>query len=108
MPRFKNRKQGIKQAMQEVIAKEQEKIKELEQKTQETPETKEEKPLENQDVNKQTVKSEEFSFVIPAEKVPVNLKETISGDEVSLNITGNVVSNDETGVVLNIKTLEVI
>lgn len=72
-----------------------------------------EKPVE-MEVEVSEVKDEKapveqsFSFSIPADKVPIQLKEMPVNSEVTIQITGNISSSDETGVLIDIKTIEVV
>ncbi|MCX7716495.1 MAG: hypothetical protein N2Z73_03670 [Endomicrobia bacterium] len=59
----------------------------------------------------QEVKSEipeSLSFVIPANKAPIQLKEMQVGDEVTVQVVGNISSSDETGITIDVKTIEVV
>lgn len=48
------------------------------------------------------------TFSIPADKVPVQVKEMSVGNEVTLQITGKISNLDETGATIDVSTIEVI
>lgn len=49
-----------------------------------------------------------FSFFIPSDKVPEGLKEQSTGSEVTVQITGNITSSDETGITIDVRTVELV
>lgn len=76
---------------------------------EETSEPVEEKTVEEKVVQGKSVEVPSIvSFSIPSEKVPVQLKEMPVGSEVTLQITGNIDTSDETGITLSVKTIEVV
>ena len=72
----------------------------------------EEQPVEQEKFGEVTDKkvgtTPSFVVTIPAEKVPVQIKEMSVGNEVTIQLTGNISSSDETGVSIDVKTIEVI
>jgi hypothetical protein len=73
---------------------------------------KEEQPIEQEKSEEVTDKKVEttpsFVITIPPEKVPIQIKEMSVGNEVTIQLTGNISSSDETGVSIDVKTIEVI
>lgn len=76
--------------------------------TQEETKPEAAQPTQRAETVKETTTVETLSFSIPNEKMPEGLKEAAVGAEVTLQITGDVTSSDETGVVVNVKTIELV
>lgn len=100
MPR-KPRRIGIKRVLEEIGT-----IEPVREPTSPTPASEEETPVEEK--SNPTPASPTFSFTVPADKVTPQLREVAVGEEITLQITGNVASSDETGVVIDVKTVEVV
>ena len=49
-----------------------------------------------------------FTLTIPTDKVPEQMKESIVGEEITVQVVGNIMSKDENGIVLDLKTIEVV
>jgi len=63
-------------------------------------------PTDTAGIGKETSVSD-FNFFVPANKVPESLKESKINDNISLTINGKIQVSDETGLTINIESINV-